>query len=325
MEEVARVAGVSLATVSRVLRQPDKVSAPLRAKVQEAATRLGYAPDPLAGSLAGSRSPVVGVIVPNLTNAFFAGTLEAMSDILEARGLQLMVGCHGYDPTREERMVSAIAGWRPSAMVITGTGQGRGTVGILSQASCPVIGMWETDGNFLDSTVGFSQTKAGYLAAEALVEKGHRQAAYVGATLGRDKRARARSEGFAQRFQALTGSEVHVQDLAGRGPGEGGEALNLVLSAAPGTTAIAFSGDMLAAGALFEAQRTGLSVPNDLALLGYGDLEIAGYTNPSISTIRPPSREIGATVAQHILDRLDGGEAGVVIDLPLEMIERGSL
>lgn len=325
MEEVARVAGVSLSTVSRVLRQPEKVSLPLRAKVQKAAARLGYAPDPVAGSLAGARSPMVGVIVPNLTNAFFAGTLEAMSSILEARGLQLMVGCHGYDPIREERLVSAIAGWRPSAMVITGTGQGRGVLGMLSQSNCPVIGMWEIDGAFVDSTVGFSQAQAGCLAAEALAAKGHRDVAFVGATLDRDKRARARAQGFAERFRALTGSDVHIQDLAGRGPGMGAEALNFVLNAAPQTTAIAFSGDMLAAGALFEAQRRGLSVPNDLALLGYGDLEIAGYTNPGISTIRPPSQEIGTAVAQHVLDRLDGNNDGVVIDLPLEIISRGSL
>ncbi|WP_083545436.1 LacI family DNA-binding transcriptional regulator [Sulfitobacter alexandrii] len=289
MEEVARVAGVSLATVSRVLRQPEKVSPGLREKVQEAAARLGYAPDPVAGSLAGARSALVGVVVPSLTNAFFAGTLEAMSEVLEKRGLQLMVGCHGYDPDSEEELVAALSGWRPSALVITGLGQGRGVLGHLSRSGCPVIGMWDTDGGFMDSTVGFSQARAGEMAAEALVEKGHRDVAFVGATLDRDSRARARARGFAARFKALTGREVACHDVAGRGPGEGGAALGTVLAGDTRITAIAFSGDMLAIGALFEAQRRGISVPGELALLGYGDLEIAGCSNPGISTIRPPA------------------------------------
>lgn len=325
MEEVARVAGVSLATVSRVLRHPQKVSAPMRARVQDAATRLGYAPDPVAGSLAGARSPLVGVIVPSLTNAFFSGTLEAMGTRLEARGLQMMIGCHDYDPAREDRLVAAYAGWRPSALVVTGTHLGRGALATLSRADCPVISMWDTDGTAFDSRIGFSQIRAGQMTAEVLARKGHRHVAFAGAVLKRDSRARARAQALAARFETLTGQEVPILDLPGRELGQGGAVLDRLAEEAPATTAIAFSGDMLAAGALFEAQRRGLRVPDDLALLGYGDLEIAGYTNPGLATIRPPSREIGAAVADHVLARLDGAEGGIVTDLPIDIMERGSL
>lgn len=326
MEEVARVAGVSLATVSRVLRQPDIVSPELRTRVMAAADRLGYAPNPLAGSLAGARSPLVGVIVPSLTNAFFARTLETMAAPLEAEGVQLMIGCHDYDPDREERIVTAFAGWRPTALVVTGADHSRGTTQVLSQAACPVIEMWDIDGRPLDAMVGFSTLRAGRLAGQAMAELGPGPVAFVGATLDRDPRARVRAQGFAERFREITGREAIIEDVPGREVGQGGTALAALLDRVPDLRGVAFSGDMLAVGALFEAQRRGLHVPDDLALLGYGDLDIAAHTNPGLSTIRPPSGEIGVAVADLILARLKpGSEAPKTVELDVDFIRRGSL
>nr|WP_272214688.1 substrate-binding domain-containing protein [Marinicella sp. W31]MDC2880024.1 substrate-binding domain-containing protein [Marinicella sp. W31] len=90
---------------------------------------------------------------------------------------------------------------------------------------------------------------------------------------------------------------------------EGGTALGEILAAAPKTQAVAFSGDMLAVGAMFEAERRGLRIPADIALLGYGDLDIAACTNPPLSTIRPPHEQIGRAVAEHILERIGNGDA----------------
>lgn len=325
MAEVARSAGVSAATVSRALRAPESVSPELRERVRAAAERLGYAPNRLAGSLAGTRSPLIGVIVPSLTNSFFAGTLERMSLALEERGFEVMLGHHDYDLDREERIIAAFSGWSPSALVVTGTAHTRGTIGLLSTLGCPVIEMWELTSRPIDSVVGFSNAEAGRLAARHLAQAGHRQAAFVGATLERDPRARARAEGFAAEFTRLTGAAPAIVPVDGREIGFGGTGLARVLEDRPGATAIAFSGDMLAVGAMFEAGRRGLSVPGDIALLGYGDLDIAAHTNPGLSTVRPPHDEIGEAVAHHLLDRLtDPARGGEVIELDLRMMARGS-
>ncbi|WP_165978806.1 LacI family DNA-binding transcriptional regulator [Antarcticimicrobium luteum] len=323
MEEVARVAGVSPATVSRALKSPETVSERLRARVQEAAARLGYAPNRIAGSLAGARTPLVGVIVPSLTNSFFAATLDRMTTILEAEGYQLLIGQHAYDAAREERIATAFCSWNPSALVITGRDHTRGTVGLLSAAPCPVVEMWDHDDRPLDTGIGFSNREAGRLAGRYFAEQGFDKVAYVGAILGQDARARARSQGFAEQVRHLAGQDPLIADAKSRELGEGAAALRQILQRQPDTRAIAFSGDMLAVGAMFEAARMGLRIPQDLAILGYGDLDIAAHTNPPLSTIRPPHDEIGAAVARHILHRLAVPEAqSENVDLGVRLIRR---
>ncbi len=326
MEEVARVAGVSLATVSRALRHPETVSEALRDRVVEAAARLGYVPSPVAGSLAGARStPLVGVIVPSLTNSFFARTLERMAATLESADLQMMVGHHDYDLAREERIVTAFAGWTPSALVLTGVSHTRGTIRALSDVTCPVIEMWDLDGQPMDSLVGFSNRAAGRAAGRHFAEKGYGEVAYVGAILDADPRARARADGFAEAVQERIGTPARIVTVDGREIGHGGAGLAEVLERWPDTRAIAFSGDVLAVGALFEAQRRGIRVPEDLALFGYGDLNIAAHTNPGLSTIHPPGDEIGQAVADHILARLeDTGSGSRTVALDFSVIDRGS-
>jgi len=323
MEEVAKVAGVSLATVSRALRTPEAVSPKLRARIGEVSQRLGYAPNPIAGSLAGARTPLIGVIVPSLTNSFFSGTLDQMTTLFEAKGYQLMIGQHGYDTEREERIVAAFASWNPSALVVTGRSHTRGTLATLSSATCPVVEMWDYGERPLDSGIGFSNRAAGELAARFFAEQGLKKAAFVGATLDKDDRACARADGFQEAFQRLTGSAPLIMPASSRELGEGGSALKRVMTSQPETEAIAFSGDMLAVGAMFEAERMGFSIPGDLKILGYGDLDIARHTNPRLTTIRPPHNEIGEAVVRHVLDRLDQRETpSVNLDLGVKLILR---
>ncbi|WP_198666186.1 LacI family DNA-binding transcriptional regulator [Tropicimonas sp. IMCC34043] len=327
MADVARVAGVSLATVSRALNAPATVSDDLRLRVQAAADRLGYAPNPIAGGLAGNHTPLVGVVVPSLTNSFFAATLERMTTLLEAEGYQLMIGHHGYDLGREERIVTAFAGWNPSAIVLTGVDHSRGTVAALSTVDCPVVEMWDLDGRPLDSLVGFSNAEAGRMAGRFLAESGRRRVAFVCSVPDRDPRAEARARGFAEAHAGVTGAGGRVEIVAveGRDIGDGGIGLQRVLERMPDVEAIAFSGDMLAVGAVLEAERRGLQVPRDLAIVGYGDLDIAAHTNPPLTTVRPPRSEIGEVVARHILKRLkDPASGGETVKLDLELVRRGS-
>lgn len=325
MEDVARMAGVSLATVSRALRRPDSVSPDLRARVEQTAARLGYAPNPVAGSLAGTRSALIGVVVPSLTNSFFAATLECMATALEAGGYQLMIGHHDYASDREARIVAAFLSWNPAAMVVTGLEHSRQTVAALSAAACPVVEMWDYGPRPIDAMIGFRNAGAGEIAARHLACRGYKNVVFAGAIPDRDSRARARAEGFCKEFTALTGEHPKTFPLESRAAGQGAVALQRILSEAPATQAIAFSGDMLAAGALFEASRQGLRVPQDLAILGYGDLEIAAQTNPPLCTIRPPGPAIGEAVGAHVLSRLrDPGADGQSLELSPELVCRGS-
>ena len=328
MADVASAAGVSIATVSRVMNSPDSVSVLLRERVSSVAGSLGYRPNPIAGTLAGARAPLIGVIVPSMLHAFFAGTLHALSTRLGEAGYQVMSDHHEYNLVREQQIVEAFLGWRPSAIVTTGVHHTRRTRQLLDAADCPVVETWDLSSRRIGSLVGFSNLEAGRMAARHLIERGRRNPVYVGAILGRDTRARQRAKGFADVLGDAglgRGSDNDVIAASSRTFEAGAEAIVAATSGRRRIDALAFSSDVLALGAIFEAQRRGIRIPEDIALIGYGDFDFGRTSNPTLTTIRPPRDEIGATVANHLIARLSDRQTGnIVVDLGCELVARGS-
>ncbi|MDX6750150.1 LacI family DNA-binding transcriptional regulator (plasmid) [Geminicoccaceae bacterium 1502E] len=326
MEDVAAVAGVSVATVSRAFGKPDSVSPELRRRVLESAERLGFRPSVLAGSLASARARIVGVVVPSLLTSFFGMTLEALAGRLGPAGYQMMVGHHEYDLEREEALVAASLDWSPAAIVVTGATHSRATLSALARAECPVVEMWELSERPIDTAVGFSSREAGRAVAHHLIAGGRRRLAFVGGAMGRDLRAAARGQGFVEAAREAGLPEPRVEALEERSSTAGGiAAFARLMDSGEPPEAIAFSNDFLALGALFEAQRRGVRIPEDVALAGYGDLEFAANSTPTLTTVRPPHRAIGTAVADHLLRRFEDPEAGgEIIDLGFELVARAS-
>jgi len=326
MSQVADLAGVSTATVSRVLRNPGVVSEALRTRVTDAVSELGYVPNRMAGGLAAARTHTVGVIVPSLSNSFFAATIEAMAERFEPYGYQIMLGNSGYLIEREEALVSSFLSWSPSAIVLTGQHHSRNTLKRLVNADLPVVEMWELGENPLDSAVGFSHRAAGQAAALHLLARGWRRLGFVGAALGQDRRANQRRAGFLETVAGSSGALAGEHSIAARASVEaGGGAMAALIAAHPDLDAVFFSNDVLMVGALFECQRRGLRVPADVALIGFGDFDFAACSVPTLSTIRPPRSEIGSAVADHLLRRFGHPDVrGETLDLGFELIARES-
>jgi LacI family gluconate utilization system Gnt-I transcriptional repressor len=326
MADVARLAGVSTSTVSRALRRADTVSPALRARVHEAVATLGYVPNSMAGGLAAARTRTVGVIVPSLVNSFFAGTLDAMAERLAPRGYQIMLGNSAYSAQTEASLVNSFLSWSPAAIVLTGQWHARETLQRLLAAAIPIVEMWELGENPLDSLVGFSHRAVGRLAARHLLDRGRERIAFVGAALAEDRRAAQRSAGFAEVVRERGGAEPVVLSLPQRASAAtGGMALAELLARRPDVDGVAFSNDAMALGGLFECQRRGIAVPDGLALIGFGDLDFAAWSTPTLSTIRPPRREIGLAIADHLLQRFDDPGAGpTTIDVGFELVPRAS-
>ena len=321
LQEVARLAGVSGMTVSRVLSQHANVSAKTRAKVQAAADALGYVPNRLAGALATARSRLVVVLIPSLGNIVFPEVLRGANERLDADGYQAVVGVTDYDPAKEERLITAMQSWRPSGWIVTGLEHTARARSLLQESRSPVVEVMDLDGLPIDMAVGFSNHQAGLDMGRFLAASGRRRVGYVGGDLGRDLRAGKRLAGLVQglgehglALQAQVCGDQPSSLLRGRA------GLAELLARQPGLDAVYFSNDDMAVGGLMHCLAAGIAVPGRLALAGFNGLEIGEATPLRLTTLRSQRYDIGRVAADQVLARLHGAQPAAVTELPCEFI-----
>ena len=323
LSDVSKLAGVSAITVSRALNTPDRVSPETREKVRLAVERTGYVPNLLAGGLASNRSRLVAAVVPTIAGPVFLETVQALTEALAEKGYQLMLGQSGYDNSREDALIDAIVGRRPDGIVLTGIMRSADGRRRLLASGIPVVETWDLTPTPVDMLVGFSHEKAGLATAQFLHRKGYRRPAIV---TGDDRRAQLRRAGFEQAWKALGGAAVPVRDVpAPTTLGSGRAALAELLAADAGIDVVACSSDALAHGVITEAQARGLRVPQDVGVIGFGDLAFAQHAHPAITTVRIDGTAIGRQAARFIVERAEGRPVEhKVLDLGFSLIERAS-
>ena len=306
VHDIARLAGVSAMTVSRTLNHPEKVSPAALAKVREVVARTGFVPNGMARGLRSSKAKLVAAVLPTLVGPVFQETVRALSQALEERGYQLMIGQSGYDTSREDALLDAIIRRRPDGIVLTGimhSPEGRRQ---LLASSIPVVETWDLTPTPIDMLVGFSHERIGQSVCHYLYSRGYRHPVLLSAS---DDRARRRIEGF-QRMSRTLGQEPAPTHLV----------------QAPSTLNSVFcSSDLQALGVLIEAQARGIAVPRQLGVVGLGDLELAASLEPALTTVRIDGTRIGRTAAQYIVDRAEGRSVNEpIVDIGFEIIERAS-
>lgn len=323
MEDVAREAKVGRMTVSRALNEPERVSPASLAAVQAAIERLGYVPNLNAGSLASNRSRIIGAVIPTIENAFFSETISGLSQTLAVKGYQLLLGECLYNAAEELRLIDAFVGRRVDGIMLIRTSEPADLETRIRRCGIPFVEAWDTANGMIDMLVGLSHKEAGAAAARYLAGRGRGRLGYLGSHETRSTarlhglRAAAKRAGLPKVEAVMLDRPTGITDAAGM--------LGTLLEARPELDALFCSSDMLAAGALFECQRRGIRVPEDLAIMGFADLPIASATHPGITTIRVPSLEIGRLAGAMLLDYLDGNApARPRIDLGFSIVERGS-
>lgn len=327
MDDVARLAGVSPSTVSLYLRRPEEVSEARGSRIQAAVDRLGYVPNTMAGGLASATSRIIGVLVPTLSNSFFSATVDVLERDLRAAGYQVLIGNTEFDPAHEEALVRSMMSWSPAGLVVTGFQHTRKTQSLLLDSAVPLVEMWDHGDEALDMSVGFSHEHAGRLVAEHLLDRGYDDTAFISPSFTRDIRAEARYRGFGTAIEAAGG---HVEQRELTGPTDTAEAGTLaarMLEVRPSIRAICCANDMIALGVMFECQRQGWSIPDRVAVAGFGNLEFTPNTVPPLTTVDPPKYRIGTQTAGLLLQRLRTHDAHVAephLDLGVELIVRES-
>lgn len=332
LHDVAHAAGVTRITVSRFFREPVLVAEETAARIRDAVLQTGYVPNKQAGQLASGHSHMVAALIPNIGHSIFAETIQGLSEGLRNTGHELLLASTGYSMEREEAQLRALIGWAPGALIVTGHHHSPAAERLLREAQAsgtPVIEIWDRSparGDANDfAQIGFSHDVVGRAMARHLLDLGHRSLAYVDSGVTEDFRAHERGEGFVAEVRAA-GARVKVVRAGVGDAFDSGRLVLAVLRAAarPAITAAAFANDHLACGTLMQAQSTGVRVPNQLALLGFGDFPLGRQMRPSLSTVRPPSTEIGRAAAEAALRAIANKTEVVSRTLEWELIARHS-
>jgi LacI family gluconate utilization system Gnt-I transcriptional repressor len=317
LSAVARLAGVSAITVSRVVRLPNLVAPETRGRVETAMRELGYVPNQLAGALASARTRSVGVLVPTIANSIFADTVQGLSDELEPLGYAVILAQSRYDAAREDHMLSALLSRRPEAIIMVGSPATEDGARLLRRAGIPIVETWEHPPAPIDAVAGFDNYQAGVAVARYLVAQGRASLAFIG---GDDPRATRRWNGFRDTCEGLGAKTPRRLILERNASGSVAALANLpsvdAVFAANDAHAIGFMAGLRTAGLL----RLGPGSEQPVAVIGLGDLEMGRLIAPALSTIRVHGDAIGRTAAKLMLTR-DGPRH---IDLGFELVLRDS-
>ena len=313
-------------TVVRVMRDPAKVAARTRERVEAVLQQTGYTPDLTARGLASKRSGLIAAIIPVLTNSLIADIMQGLSDALAPSDYHLLLGASGFSAAQEEVMVRAFLSRRVDGIYLTGVIHTPETVKMLTQSGIPVVEGGNLTDDPIEMVVGYSNVDAAREITRYLIDRRYAPIGYIGAHPADHDRARDRRLGYEAALRAArrrvdpTLCVETTLDLDA-----GAEAMAALLERRPDVRAVFCSADALAIGALYECQRRRLDVPGDVAIAGFDDIPLAGQVVPSLTTVQVRRYAIGQQAGKLIGDRL--GKRAVrrrIIDTGYKLVARQS-
>jgi LacI family repressor for deo operon, udp, cdd, tsx, nupC, and nupG len=324
--EVARRAGVSTATVSRVLSQPDVVAPHTRRRVMAAVERLGYTPNAAASNLRTLRTRKLLVTVPDISNPFFSLILQGIEDAAQREGYSVLLGDTQHDERREERYALMLRRKEADGLIFLGhrlPAEAAALVRSLPPGRAPIVNGCEFSPRLGIPSVHIDNATAASDAMDHLYRLGHRRIGIITgplvSPLSRDRlhgaTARAKKVGAERDFIVRNG-DFSIES--------GAVASECLLQRKQPPTAIFCFNDEMAMGVLETAKRRKLRVPDDLSLVGFDDIRFARHLDPPLTTIAQPMRQIGEGTVRMLLAILQGGSAPESVTLPHVLVVRSS-
>ncbi len=326
LEDVAREAGVSTATVSRCLNSPKQVMESTRARVMSAVQSLDYSPNFGARVMAARRTRTIGAIIPTMENAIFARGLQAFQEELHGKGYTLLVACSSYRPDREEEQVRALVARGADGLLLIGHDRDPSICRFLEMQTVPAVAAWAFDEGAELPSIGFDNRKSMRMLAETVLGMGHRKIGMISADTAANDRARLRVMGVKDAMEAkkLPAADLQVVETT-YGIDTGARAFEGLMSAEGKPTAIMCGNDVLAAGALRQARLMGLAVPGDVSITGFDDIELAKVLVPALTTVHVPHREMGKKAARLLVEMVEGKAEGRSLELDVSIRMRETL
>lgn len=324
LDDVAREAGVSTATVSRCLNEKPKVSARTRERVLKTIDQLGYTPNFYARAMAAKRSYTIGAIIPTMENAIFARGLQAFQETLHASGYNLLVSSSAYCPELEEEQIRALVARGIDGLLLIGCERQQDIYRFLERRNIPTMLAWTSVSGH--ASVGFDNCTAMRMLADHVLSLGHTRIAVISGNVQGNDRAEGRLRGIRQSAAAhgLDPDRLPVLETAYEIE-NGAAAFETLMQADPKPTVVMCGNDVLAAGAISRARKMGLRVPQDVSITGFDDIELAGILHPPLTTVHVPHREMGRIAAGELITMVEQNSAGTTRQLAVTIAMRGSL
>ncbi len=300
---LARKAKVSVATVSRVLRQPGAVAPQTRERILGLIEKHRFVPDGRAATFSSRRSGLVGLIVPTISNSIYAEFTEAIQSRLQEAGLDLLIANANYSPEIESVIIRKLIESRAEGVILTGYKRDPALYQLLRHYKIPFVVTWSTSPKRSVPAISFDNRAAAIEATEMLIKLGHRRIGLICGVTSINDRA-------AQRLQAyrdvLARNRIPFDpDLVAERPFEieaSNDAATRLVSLAKPPTALFCANDIQALGALFACQRLKIRVPQDISIIGFDDLPITRVVNPPLSTVHVPARRMGYAAAEALIN-----------------------
>lgn len=300
IEDVAARAGVSRALVSLVMRGSPKVSSTRRAAVLKAAEELGYSPHLMARSLASRTSHVVGVMVSDLHNPFWAEVVDGLDEFARAAGFELVINTGGRSPARERQALTGLLSFRPAGIALLGPVLPASSI-VGASTHTPTVLVSRSSRTPSVDTVNDDGKAGSMMAVDHLVSLGHKDIAHIDGGGGSQSAPRRTGYVTAMRHHGLTPRVVRGEYTEAAGAA----AVRSLLGQNQPTALIA-ANDLNAVGAISALEEAGLSVPGDVSVVGYDNTWLAALRHVSLTTIHQPRAEMGQLAAEALIQRIRG-------------------
>jgi LacI family transcriptional regulator len=324
-KDVARLAGVSTATVSRTINTSADVDADTRRRVETAIRQLGYVPHGAARALRSQRSKMIGAIVPSFDYALYARTTSALQSALDERGYALVLATHYYDLATEVRVTEQLITHGVDAFVFVGLDHDPRLYALLEDYGRPYVLTWGVDASGIHPSIGFDNRAATHAMTRYLIGLGHRRFGLISAPTEGNDRARERGAGVRAALAAhgleLPPEAVQYGSIS---LASAGQCMARMLALPSRPTAVVATNDVFAVGAMMKCRESGVRIPEDISITGVDNTDLGATQTPPLTSISTPIVEVGSRAALQLIARLEGRTVELQQTLPFGLVKRGS-
>jgi LacI family transcriptional regulator len=324
---VARLAGVSTATVSRFLNTPAQVDGATQRLVSEAVLKLRYVPHGAARALRSAKSHMIGAVVPSFGYALYARTTSALQAVLDERGYSLVLAEHHYDLAAELRTTEQLIRRGVDAFVFVGLDHHPALFALLEGYGRPYVLTWGVDPMRRHPSIGFDNRAATFAMTQHLIGLGHRRFGLLSAATEGNDRATERGAGMrAALAQAGLALDERCVQYGPIDLGAAAAMMERVLAVPKRVrpTAVIGTNDIFAVGAMVACRQHGVAIPAEISIAGCDNTDLGATQTPTLTSIRTPIVEIGRAAAEQVVARLEGRSHDDYQTLPFELVVRGS-